>query len=49
AESPNDHESAKVQKSQIKKDDQDVEPQNEAQNSSMTKDSDRATTSEAQK
>ncbi|KAA6385917.1 MAG: hypothetical protein EZS28_018557 [Streblomastix strix] len=48
-ESPNDHESAKVQNSQIQKDDQDVEPQKEAQDSSMTKDSDRATTSGAQK
>ncbi|KAA6377176.1 MAG: hypothetical protein EZS28_027297 [Streblomastix strix] len=49
AESPNDHESAKAQKSQMQKDDQDIEPQEEAQNSSMTKDSDRATTAEAQK
>ncbi|KAA6396259.1 MAG: hypothetical protein EZS28_008213 [Streblomastix strix] len=49
AESPNDHESAKIQKSQMKKDDQDVEPQEEAQNSNMTKDSDQATTTGAQK
>ncbi|KAA6393744.1 MAG: hypothetical protein EZS28_010734 [Streblomastix strix] len=49
AESPNDHESAKAQKSQMQKDDQDVKPQEEAQNSSMTNDSDRATTAEAQK
>ncbi|KAA6371009.1 MAG: hypothetical protein EZS28_033464 [Streblomastix strix] len=49
AESPNDHESAKAQNSQIQKDDQDVKPQEEAQNSSMTKDSDRATTAGAQK
>ncbi|KAA6358266.1 MAG: hypothetical protein EZS28_046207 [Streblomastix strix] len=49
AESPNDHESAKVQNSQMQKDDQDVEPQEEAQNSSMAKDSDRATTAGAQK
>ncbi|KAA6396149.1 MAG: hypothetical protein EZS28_008324 [Streblomastix strix] len=49
AESPNDRESAKVQKSQVKKDDQDMEPQGEAQDSSMTKDSDRAATGEAQK
>ncbi|KAA6383062.1 MAG: hypothetical protein EZS28_021410 [Streblomastix strix] len=49
AESPNDHESAKVQNSQMQKDDQDVEPQDEAQNSSMTKDSDRATSAGAQK
>ncbi|KAA6374274.1 MAG: hypothetical protein EZS28_030200 [Streblomastix strix] len=49
AESPNDHESAKVQESQIQKDDQDVEPQDEAQDSSMTKGSDRATIAEAQK
>ncbi|KAA6378205.1 MAG: hypothetical protein EZS28_026267 [Streblomastix strix] len=48
-ESPNDHESAKVQNSQMQKDDQDMEPQEEAQNSSMTKDSDRATTAGAQK
>ncbi|KAA6376590.1 MAG: hypothetical protein EZS28_027883, partial [Streblomastix strix] len=38
AESLNDHESAKVQNSQMLKDDQDVEPQEEAQNPSMTKD-----------
>ncbi|KAA6368501.1 MAG: hypothetical protein EZS28_035973 [Streblomastix strix] len=49
AESPNDHERAKVQNSQMQKDDQDVEPQEEAQDSSMTKDSDRATTAGAQK
>ncbi|KAA6364238.1 MAG: hypothetical protein EZS28_040234, partial [Streblomastix strix] len=49
AESPNDHESAKVQNSQMQKDDQDIEPQEEAQNTSMTKDSDRATTAGAQK
>ncbi|KAA6379924.1 MAG: hypothetical protein EZS28_024550 [Streblomastix strix] len=49
AESPNDHESAKAQNSQMQKDDQDVKPQEEAQNSSMTKDSDRATTAGAQK
>ncbi|KAA6376417.1 MAG: hypothetical protein EZS28_028057 [Streblomastix strix] len=46
AESPNDHESARAQNSQVQKDDQDVEPQ---RNSSMTKDSDGATTAEAQK
>ncbi|KAA6388250.1 MAG: hypothetical protein EZS28_016225 [Streblomastix strix] len=34
AESPNDHESEKAQKSQMQKDDQDVEPQEEAHNSS---------------
>ncbi|KAA6379431.1 MAG: hypothetical protein EZS28_025044 [Streblomastix strix] len=49
AESPNDRESAKVQKSQMQKDDQDAELQEEAQNSSMTKDSDRATTVQVQK
>ncbi|KAA6383364.1 MAG: hypothetical protein EZS28_021111 [Streblomastix strix] len=49
AESPNDHESAKVQNSQMQKDDQDVKPEEEAQNSSMTMDSDRATTAGAQK
>ncbi|KAA6367522.1 MAG: hypothetical protein EZS28_036950 [Streblomastix strix] len=49
AESPKNRESAKVQKSQMQKDDQDVEPQKEAQESSMTKDSDRTTTTEAQK
>ncbi|KAA6365658.1 MAG: hypothetical protein EZS28_038816 [Streblomastix strix] len=49
AESPNDHESAKVQNSQMWQDDQDVEQQEEAQDSSMTKDSDRATTAGAQK
>ncbi|KAA6394525.1 MAG: hypothetical protein EZS28_009948 [Streblomastix strix] len=43
AESLNDHKSSKRQKSQMWKDDQDVEPQEEAQDSSMTKDSDRAT------
>ncbi|KAA6394464.1 MAG: hypothetical protein EZS28_010017 [Streblomastix strix] len=43
AKSPNDHESARVQNSQIQKDDQDVEPQEEAQNSSTTKDSVRTT------
>ncbi|KAA6390187.1 MAG: hypothetical protein EZS28_014285 [Streblomastix strix] len=46
ADSPNDRESAKIQNSQMQKDDQDVEPQ---ENSSMTKDSDRATTAQAQK
>ncbi|KAA6362291.1 MAG: hypothetical protein EZS28_042182, partial [Streblomastix strix] len=49
AESPNDHESARAQNSQMQKDDQDTEPQEEAQNSSMIKDSDRAPTAEAQK
>ncbi|KAA6401497.1 MAG: hypothetical protein EZS28_002980 [Streblomastix strix] len=49
AESLNDRESAKLQNSQMQKDNQDIEPQNEAQNSSMTKDSDRATTAGAQK
>ncbi|KAA6393589.1 MAG: hypothetical protein EZS28_010887, partial [Streblomastix strix] len=49
AESPNDHESAKVQNSQMQNDGQDMEPQEVAQESSMTKDSDRATTAEAQK
>ncbi|KAA6371223.1 MAG: hypothetical protein EZS28_033251, partial [Streblomastix strix] len=49
AESPNDHESAIALKSQMLKDDQDVEPQKEAQNSSMTTDSDRATAAGAQK
>ncbi|KAA6398494.1 MAG: hypothetical protein EZS28_005984 [Streblomastix strix] len=49
AEFPNDHKSAKVQNSQMQKDDQDVKPQKEAQNSSMTKDTDRATTAGAQK
>ncbi|KAA6394107.1 MAG: hypothetical protein EZS28_010365 [Streblomastix strix] len=48
-ESSNDHESAKAQNSQMQKDDQDVKPQEEAQNSSLTKDSDRATTAGAQK
>ncbi|KAA6403169.1 MAG: hypothetical protein EZS28_001295 [Streblomastix strix] len=48
AESPNDHESAKVQNSQMQKDDQVVKPQEVAQNSSMTKGSDRATTANAQ-
>ncbi|KAA6374383.1 MAG: hypothetical protein EZS28_030090, partial [Streblomastix strix] len=47
-ESLNDHESAKVQKSQMQKDDQDVDPQGEAQDSSMTKNSDQTTTAEAQ-
>ncbi|KAA6385893.1 MAG: hypothetical protein EZS28_018579, partial [Streblomastix strix] len=49
AESPNDHGNAKVQNLQMQKEDQDVKPQEEAQNSSMTKDSDRATTDGAQK
>ncbi|KAA6385086.1 MAG: hypothetical protein EZS28_019386, partial [Streblomastix strix] len=49
AESSNDHESAKAQNSQMQKDDQDVKPQEETQNSSMTKDSDRAITAGAQK
>ncbi|KAA6397538.1 MAG: hypothetical protein EZS28_006930 [Streblomastix strix] len=49
AESHNDHESAKVYKSQMQKDDQDVEPQEEAEDSSMTKDSDRPTNVEAYK
>ncbi|KAA6393433.1 MAG: hypothetical protein EZS28_011042, partial [Streblomastix strix] len=49
AESSNDHESAKVQNSQMQKDDQDVKPQEEAHNSSMTKNPDRATTARAQK
>ncbi|KAA6380588.1 MAG: hypothetical protein EZS28_023885 [Streblomastix strix] len=49
AESPNDHGSAKVQNSQMQEDVQDVEPQDEAQDSSMTKGSDRATIAEAQK
>ncbi|KAA6402452.1 MAG: hypothetical protein EZS28_002012, partial [Streblomastix strix] len=49
AESPNDHESAQAQNSQKQKDEQDVDPQEEAQNSSLTKDSDRATTAGAQK
>ncbi|KAA6379537.1 MAG: hypothetical protein EZS28_024936 [Streblomastix strix] len=40
AESPNDHQSAKIQNSQMQKDDQDAKPQEEAQNSSMRKDSD---------
>ncbi|KAA6368733.1 MAG: hypothetical protein EZS28_035740 [Streblomastix strix] len=48
-ESHNDHKSAKVKKSQMQKDDQDVEQQEEAQDSSMTKDSDIAATAEAQK
>ncbi|KAA6386704.1 MAG: hypothetical protein EZS28_017767 [Streblomastix strix] len=48
SESPNDHKSAKRQKSQMWKDDQDLEPQEEYQDSSMTKDFDRATTAEAQ-
>ncbi|KAA6396037.1 MAG: hypothetical protein EZS28_008439 [Streblomastix strix] len=49
AQSPNYRESAQAQKSQIQKDDQAVEPQDEAQDPSMTKDSDRATTAESQK
>ncbi|KAA6366701.1 MAG: hypothetical protein EZS28_037772, partial [Streblomastix strix] len=48
AESPKDHESAKYQKLQMQKVDQIVEPQEVAQNSSMTKGSDRATTVNAQ-
>ncbi|KAA6389169.1 MAG: hypothetical protein EZS28_015302, partial [Streblomastix strix] len=48
-QSPKDHESAKAQNSQMQKDDQDVKPQEEAQNSTMTKDSDRATIAEALK
>ncbi|KAA6381573.1 MAG: hypothetical protein EZS28_022899 [Streblomastix strix] len=48
-ESPNDHESVKVQNSQMQKDDQDVEPKDETQNQSMAKGSDRATTAGAQK
>ncbi|KAA6398793.1 MAG: hypothetical protein EZS28_005680 [Streblomastix strix] len=48
AESPNDRESAKVQNSQMYKDVQDEESQEEAQDSSTTKDSDRATIVEAQ-
>ncbi|KAA6400557.1 MAG: hypothetical protein EZS28_003920 [Streblomastix strix] len=48
-ESPNDHERAKRQKSQMLKDDHDVEPQDEAQDSCITKYSDQATTSESQK
>ncbi|KAA6395263.1 MAG: hypothetical protein EZS28_009208 [Streblomastix strix] len=49
AESMNDLVSAKVQNSQMQKDDQDVQPQDEAQKSSMRKDSDLATTVGAQK
>ncbi|KAA6357544.1 MAG: hypothetical protein EZS28_046929 [Streblomastix strix] len=49
AESPNDHESAKVQNSQMQKDDQDMKPQEKALNTSMTKGTDRATTADAQK
>ncbi|KAA6353907.1 MAG: hypothetical protein EZS28_050566, partial [Streblomastix strix] len=49
AEPSNDHESAKVQNSQMQKDDQDAKPHEEVQDSSMTKDSDRATTAGAQK
>ncbi|KAA6398367.1 MAG: hypothetical protein EZS28_006110, partial [Streblomastix strix] len=49
AESPNDHESANAQNSQMQKDVQDIKPQDKAQNSSMTKDSDRVTTVGAQK
>ncbi|KAA6379998.1 MAG: hypothetical protein EZS28_024474, partial [Streblomastix strix] len=46
--SPNDHENAKGQKLLIKKDDQEIKPQEEAQDSSMTKNSDRVTTAESQ-
>ncbi|KAA6387619.1 MAG: hypothetical protein EZS28_016857 [Streblomastix strix] len=49
AEFSNDHKSVKDLKSQIQKGYQDVESQEEAQNSSMTKDSVRATTAGAQK
>ncbi|KAA6373793.1 MAG: hypothetical protein EZS28_030679 [Streblomastix strix] len=49
AESTNDHDNAKVQNSQMQQDNQNVEPQDEAQNSRMTKDSDRAITSGALK
>ncbi|KAA6381772.1 MAG: hypothetical protein EZS28_022702 [Streblomastix strix] len=49
AESPNDHESVKGHESQMQKDDQDVKPREQAQNSSMTKDSDRETTAGAKK
>ncbi|KAA6399725.1 MAG: hypothetical protein EZS28_004745, partial [Streblomastix strix] len=49
AEPSNDHESAKVQNSQMQKDNQDAKPHEEVQYSSMTKDSDRATTAVAQK
>ncbi|KAA6381775.1 MAG: hypothetical protein EZS28_022699 [Streblomastix strix] len=49
AQSPNDYESTKVQNSQIQKDDQNTEPQEEALNSNMTIDSDRTTTAGAQK
>ncbi|KAA6339188.1 MAG: hypothetical protein EZS28_052630 [Streblomastix strix] len=48
-EHPNDHESAKIQKSQLWRNVPDMKPQEQAKNSSMTKDSDRATTAEAQK
>ncbi|KAA6358032.1 MAG: hypothetical protein EZS28_046441 [Streblomastix strix] len=48
AESPKHHESAKYQKLQIQKVDQDAKLQEVAQNSSITKGSDRATTAEAQ-
>ncbi|KAA6377732.1 MAG: hypothetical protein EZS28_026740 [Streblomastix strix] len=47
-QSPNDHENTKGQKLSIQKDDQEIKPQEEAQDSSMTKNSDRATTAEAQ-
>ncbi|KAA6385618.1 MAG: hypothetical protein EZS28_018849 [Streblomastix strix] len=49
AESLNDRKSTKFQKSQMSKDDQDVQPQEEVQNSSITKDFDRTTTVDAQK
>ncbi|KAA6362367.1 MAG: hypothetical protein EZS28_042106, partial [Streblomastix strix] len=49
ADSLNDRKSAKIQNQQMQKDDQDVQPQEEAQNSSMIKDSERATTAGAQK
>ncbi|KAA6363111.1 MAG: hypothetical protein EZS28_041363, partial [Streblomastix strix] len=48
AEAPNDLENAKVQILQMQKNDQEMEPQEEAQDSSMTKDFDRATTAGAQ-
>ncbi|KAA6384812.1 MAG: hypothetical protein EZS28_019661 [Streblomastix strix] len=44
ARSPNDRESTRGQESQIQKDDQDVKPQEEAQNSSMTMNTDQART-----
>ncbi|KAA6383357.1 MAG: hypothetical protein EZS28_021117 [Streblomastix strix] len=47
AESHNDHQSANFQMSQMMKDDVDAELQEEAQDLSMTKDSDRATIAEA--